>query len=196
MILPLPREEAFGTIKSQQTCSVWVWRSRYGLTDPTQFTSSMDSTRSGNRQPRVRNRTPTVKPALHSSSGKEKKKGRSEEKGIGSTLLMEKFLTACEGIKGRWPTRHARQGTLKPKAGSKKKGEQKKERETGTWVGWQVSATFFFFFFFFLLNRLTGHEAKLSKLNFFFSGSLHYLDICLSVVILHLVTQHLDDKMH
>lgn len=114
MTLPLPREEALGTIKSQQTCSVWVWRSCYGLTDPIQFTSSMDSTRSGNRQPGVINRTPTVKPALHSSSGKEKKKGRSEEKGIGSKLLMETFLTACEGIKGRCPTRHARQGTLKP----------------------------------------------------------------------------------
>lgn len=192
MTLPLPREEALGTIKSQPTCSVWVWRSHYGLTDPTQFTSSMDSTRSGNGQPGVINRTPTVKPALHSSSGKEKKKGRTEEKGIGSKLLMGKFLTACVGIKGRRSTRHVRRGSLKPKAGSKKKGEQKKKREMGIRVGWQISATSFFFF----LNRLTGHETKLSKLSFFFSGSLNYLDICLSVVILHLVTQHLDDKMH
>lgn len=82
MTLSLPREEALWTIKSQQTSTVWVWRSHYGLTDPIQFTSSMDSTRSENRQAGVINRTPTVKPAFHSSSGNEKKKEGIEEKGI------------------------------------------------------------------------------------------------------------------
>ena len=72
MTLRLPRGGTLWTIKSQQTCTVWVWRSHYRLTDPIQFTSSMDSTWSENRQAAVVNGTPTVKPASHSSSGKEK----------------------------------------------------------------------------------------------------------------------------
>lgn len=125
MTLSLPREKALWTIKSQQTSSVWVWRSHYGLTDPLQFTSSMDLTWSENRQPRVINRTPTVKPAFQSSSGREKKKERSEEKGIRVQAAHGNVSDRLHWNQGRQPAGKARPGRekwgiLKPKTRSKK----------------------------------------------------------------------------
>lgn len=104
----LHREEASRTVKSQQISSVWVWRSRYGLTEPIQFTSSMDSTRSENRQPGIINRTPTVKPAFHSSSGKEKETGTSEEKGIRVQAARGNASDCLHGNQGQ-STGNARQ---------------------------------------------------------------------------------------
>lgn len=140
MTLSLPREEALRTIKSQQTSSVWVWRSHYGLTDPIQFTSSMDSTRSENRQPGVINGTPTVKPAFQSSSGRGNKKGKSEEKDISVQVAHGNGSDCLHCDRGRHPTRKARQGRekqeiLKLKARSKKRKTNK--RKNGRWgQGW------------------------------------------------------------
>lgn len=84
----------------------------------------MDFTQSENRQPGVINGTPTVKPAFQSSSGREKRrKGKMRRKALGFKLLREMFLMACIGTKVDTPVEKQqgseKQGTLKPKAGSK-----------------------------------------------------------------------------
>lgn len=138
MTLALPREEALWTIKSQQTSTVWVWRSHYGLTDPIQFTSWMDSTRSENRQARVINGTPTVRPASHSSPGKEKTSGRLKEEGTGDTLLIAMVLATCIGIRVRPTTKG--QGEWGESKGDPESEGRKEER--GRWgQGWGMRET-------------------------------------------------------
>lgn len=127
---------------------------------------------SENRQPRATNRTPTVKPAFRSSSGREKKKERSEEKDIRVQAAHGNVSNCLDWNWGRHPTRKARhgrekQGILKPKTRSKKdrwikekEGDGCRRSEGSRGEFWNLPS--------FFLYRLTGHDTKLLKLRFLF----------------------------
>lgn len=127
-----------------------------------------------------------------------------EGKNIRVQLPMEMFLTAC--VESRVDIPLEMQGKWRESKGpwnQRQEVEKKVNKgKRGRWgQSWRVKEARegnknFKICHLFFLHRLTGRDTKLSKLEFFFLGSLNYPDICFGVVILHLMTQHLDDKMH